>query len=33
MYFLYIALLFFAMVVLYKAVRMVPQGFQWTVER
>jgi len=32
MYFLYIALLFFAMVVLYKAVRMVPQGFQWTVE-
>jgi regulator of protease activity HflC (stomatin/prohibitin superfamily) len=32
MNFLYIALLFFAMVVLYKAVRMVPQGFQWTVE-
>ncbi len=32
MNFLYIALLFFALVVLYKAVRMVPQGFQWTVE-
>ena len=29
---LYIALLFFALMVLYKAVRMVPQGFQWTVE-
>ncbi|GAB3002037.1 membrane protein [Arenimonas maotaiensis] len=29
---LYIALLFFTLMVLYKAVRMVPQGFQWTVE-
>lgn len=29
---LYTALLFFALMVLYKAVRMVPQGFQWTVE-
>lgn len=29
---LYIALLFFALMILYKAVRMVPQGFQWTVE-
>ncbi len=29
---LYIALLFFALMMLYKAVRMVPQGFQWTVE-
>jgi len=29
---LYFALLFFALMFLYKAVRMVPQGFQWTVE-
>lgn len=33
MSFIVIALLFFALMLLYKAVRIVPQGFQWTVER
>lgn len=32
MNFIVLALLFFAITLLYKAVRMVPQGFQWTVE-
>ena len=31
--FIILALLFFVVVVMFKMVRMVPQGFQWTVER
>ncbi|MBB5874872.1 MULTISPECIES: SPFH domain-containing protein [Xanthomonas] len=32
-FFLTLVILFFGVVVLFKTVRMVPQGFQWTVER
>ncbi|WP_369937072.1 SPFH domain-containing protein [Xanthomonas tesorieronis] len=32
-YFLALVILFFGVVALFKTVRMVPQGFQWTVER
>ncbi|MDY4285495.1 MULTISPECIES: SPFH domain-containing protein [Xanthomonas] len=32
-FFLALVILFFGVVVLFKTVRMVPQGFQWTVER